>query len=572
MKMKKLLSLLLVLCLIVSIAPVAGAVEVAEGVCGDNLSWTMDENGTCVHAYTDTVTAPTCTEQGYTTHTCAVCGDSYVDTYVEALGHSYGNWTAVTEATCTVGGVERRVCAACGDTEIRITEKAGHSYTAAVTAPTCTERGFTTHTCSACGSSYVDTYTEATGHNYVSVVTPPTSTDQGYTTHICSACGDSYVDTYVDPTEQNYEVLVTVTAGVVNFRSGPGTNYSKLGTVYSGYQLVITEIENVNGVLWGKFAYGWICLTYTNYGSAAPKPEEQTIATGVVRTNGSLLIRAEPSTAATIVGRLASGTQVNIYEIKTVGAMTWGRISAGWICLNYVDYTTVNPAPGTGGDTGAGQQPDNNGTVTGTVTASALCIRKGAGTNYQVVGVLYRGDTVTILQQLTVNGVSWGRIDQGWICLTYVQVNSTTPDTGGTDTETGGTEGTGNAVTGMVTASSLCVRKGPGTGYAAVTTLPRGTVVTVQYQTLVNGMVWGRVDNGWICMSYVKVTSGGDVVIFTGMVTASKLMIRSAPGTANAIVGFYPNGTVVKILEVATVDGTLWGRTDKGWISMKYVK
>ena len=36
------------------------------------------------HDYNAVVTAPTCTEAGYTTHTCANCGDSYVDTYVDA--------------------------------------------------------------------------------------------------------------------------------------------------------------------------------------------------------------------------------------------------------------------------------------------------------------------------------------------------------------------------------------------------------------------------------------------------------------------------------------------------------
>ncbi len=40
------------------------------------------------HGYDSVVALPTCTEQGYTTHTCH-CGDSYVDSYVEALGHSY---------------------------------------------------------------------------------------------------------------------------------------------------------------------------------------------------------------------------------------------------------------------------------------------------------------------------------------------------------------------------------------------------------------------------------------------------------------------------------------------------
>ena len=41
------------------------------------------------HNYESVVTAPTCTERGYTTHTCLVCGDSYTDAYVDALGHSF---------------------------------------------------------------------------------------------------------------------------------------------------------------------------------------------------------------------------------------------------------------------------------------------------------------------------------------------------------------------------------------------------------------------------------------------------------------------------------------------------
>ena len=42
------------------------------------------------HAYEAAVTAPTCTEGGYTTYTCA-CGDSYVADETDALGHSYEN-------------------------------------------------------------------------------------------------------------------------------------------------------------------------------------------------------------------------------------------------------------------------------------------------------------------------------------------------------------------------------------------------------------------------------------------------------------------------------------------------
>ena len=44
------------------------------------------------HSYTASITAPTCTEQGYTTHTCA-CGNSYVTDYVDANGHDYRDGT-----------------------------------------------------------------------------------------------------------------------------------------------------------------------------------------------------------------------------------------------------------------------------------------------------------------------------------------------------------------------------------------------------------------------------------------------------------------------------------------------
>ena len=39
------------------------------------------------HSYTPSITQPSCTEQGYTTHTCDNCGDSFNDTFVAAKGH-----------------------------------------------------------------------------------------------------------------------------------------------------------------------------------------------------------------------------------------------------------------------------------------------------------------------------------------------------------------------------------------------------------------------------------------------------------------------------------------------------
>ena len=68
------------------------------------------------HSYKDVVTAPTCTEKGYTTHTCA-CGDSYVDTYVDALGHAWDEGKVTKEPTETETGVKTFTCTRCGETK-----------------------------------------------------------------------------------------------------------------------------------------------------------------------------------------------------------------------------------------------------------------------------------------------------------------------------------------------------------------------------------------------------------------------------------------------------------------------
>ena len=68
------------------------------------------------HSYTDVVTPPTCTEKGYTTHTCA-CGDSYVDTYVDALGHAWDSGKVTKQPTATETGIKTYTCTRCNATK-----------------------------------------------------------------------------------------------------------------------------------------------------------------------------------------------------------------------------------------------------------------------------------------------------------------------------------------------------------------------------------------------------------------------------------------------------------------------
>ncbi len=144
------------------------------------------------HNYSSEVTVQTCTEQGYTTYTCE-CGETYVDDYVDATGHSYTS-KITTPATHTATGVMTYTCT-CGDTYTEVIEKiAEHTYESVVTAPTCTEQGFTTYTCE-CGDTYVD-YVDALGHTSANAVeenyVAPTCTENGSKDVVvyCSVCNE----------------------------------------------------------------------------------------------------------------------------------------------------------------------------------------------------------------------------------------------------------------------------------------------------------------------------------------------------------------------------------------------
>ena len=75
-----------------------------------------DNNG---HDYKTTIFAPTCTEKGYSLHSCSVCGDNYKDTYTNATGHDFGEWIVITVPTSTNAGEEQRICSICGAVEKR---------------------------------------------------------------------------------------------------------------------------------------------------------------------------------------------------------------------------------------------------------------------------------------------------------------------------------------------------------------------------------------------------------------------------------------------------------------------
>ena len=69
------------------------------------------------HELVDTVTAPTCTELGYTTHSCKHCRYSYTDTPVGALGHTWDMGIVTAAPSLTKTGKLIQTCTVCKETK-----------------------------------------------------------------------------------------------------------------------------------------------------------------------------------------------------------------------------------------------------------------------------------------------------------------------------------------------------------------------------------------------------------------------------------------------------------------------
>ncbi|MEE1320972.1 MAG: bacterial Ig-like domain-containing protein [Acutalibacteraceae bacterium] len=141
------------------------------------------------HTYDSVITAPTCTEGGYTTNTCG-CGYSYVSDKVDPLDHNEIKHEA-KDPTCTEKGYEEYVtCSRCDYTTYKEIAATGHCHILVETAPTCTEEGYTTYTC-ACGDTYTETIAKL-GHSYSESYTvdlEPICTAEGSKSKHCTRSG-----------------------------------------------------------------------------------------------------------------------------------------------------------------------------------------------------------------------------------------------------------------------------------------------------------------------------------------------------------------------------------------------
>lgn len=216
-----------------------------------------------------------------------------------------------------------------------------------------------------------------------------------------------------------------VNCSLLNIRSGAGITYGIVGNYKKNTTVTILEQKTVGATTWGKTDKGWVSMAYitlktTTSSGTVTKPETEnptttpstgTAVQGTVISDDVLRIRSGAGTSYAIAGFLDPGATVTITETKKVGSTIWGKISKGWISMDYIRLTNTPE-----------EEPEEEiTTITKTVNVSCLCIRGGASTDDKIVGYLYRGAKVTVSEIVVIKGTTWGKIAQGWICLAYTK-------------------------------------------------------------------------------------------------------------------------------------------------------
>ncbi len=212
----------------------------------------------------------------------------------------------------------------------------------------------------------------------------------------------------------------TVTGNGVNLRSGPGTDYSVLGTRDKGDSLTVTGVSgDWYKIDWnGSAAYirsDYLSIGGTSSGSSSSGSSvKEASGTGSINAY-CVRLRSGPSTSYSILGTYSVGTTMTV----TGDAGDWYRVSCnGTEGYVYKTYLTVGGS-GSGSDYSVSSMDDTSATV-----ISAVHFRSGPDTSYASKAVLNSGTTVTITGETD----KWYRVSyngsEGYIFKTYLTTGS----------------------------------------------------------------------------------------------------------------------------------------------------
>lgn len=329
---------------------------------------------------------------------------------------------------------------------------------------------------------------------------------------------------------------------------------------YSGGEKlsIVGDYLDDEGTKWGRLSTGgWVNLTKTEAGDLPA--EEETVNLELTVTGDDVNIRKGPGTSYEKVGTAHKGDKLTVTRVQQGGVYLWGQFSKGWICLDYTDYEQVIAEQE--------EKPEDDPVIDGPIKAigsgvvincKTLSIRKDYADDGEKVGRLNAGDQVDFYALAQTQSSRWGLTDRGWVNLKYIRMDVYAPN-------------------GCVSATSLNVRSGPGTGYERIGSMKKNELVLILETKTVGTAKWGRIGRGWVSLSYIKQIGEAEPetekVNTVGIVTGTDtLRVRSGPGTGNEQVGTLKKGDKLVIIETQAVGSAVWGRYEKGWVHMDYIE
>lgn len=139
-------------------------------------------------------------------------------------------------------------------------------------------------------------------------------------------------------------------------------------------------------------------------------------------------------------------------------------------------------------------------------------------------------------------------------------------------TEAPATEPSSRDLTGTVVGNYVNLRTGPGTNYGSSSALKDGTPVVILELELDGVLPWGRLEEGWVRMDYVKLDYPDDVLAYdstaaVGIIMHDGAWVYDGPGS------FYDQSVLVAKntrVNVFSFFGN-WCRIDEGWILKDHI-
>ena len=410
-----------------------------------------------------------------------------------------------------------------------------------------------------------------------------------------------YISMSTGGSTSNEEERSAKTTEYVNFRSGPGTNYSSKGVIALGTTVTVTDTSNSEwyAVRLSNGSTGYIFAEYISFtgsntpsATAAPTQAPSNGSEQTAKTTEYVNFRSGPGTNYTSKGVIASGTTVTVTDRSNSQwyAVRLANGSTGYIFAQYLKVTGTSSATPT-------QAPSNDGTVQAKLTAD-VNLRRGAGTNYGVIKVIGTGTTVTVTD---ASNSQWYKVKlsdgtEGYLFSEYLKVTSGDINSAKPSATPTPTPAPSNGTVQAKTTSDLNVRKGPGTSYGIIKVIDMNVTVTVTEAT---NSSWYKVKlsdgtEGYLAAQYLKITSGdinsvkpgnsGDDNTNNGnnsntpatgeyvRVTVG-LNLRSEPNTSCKVLTVLSTGTVLNVLDRKT-SGWVHVRTTggaEGYVSAEYV-